>query len=155
MQCLTRRSHHVEDIVLRRVRRDVQSVEVKICHLHARMSETIFFRLSGELILIFHIQSASRLHANYRRCVVILIAKSGFARDRIRCRHEHDWRTCLWKFRDYSVLRGCGTGKQPSVCQPPDCSYREYLQNLHSESYRLVSGTATAQMWDFAMPPPG
>jgi len=117
------------------------------------MSETIFFRLSGELILIFHIQNASRLHANYRRRVLALITKFGLAGGRIRRGREHNGRACLWQFRQYSVLSACRGDKQADACHPADRCYRDLLQNLHRKNYRLVSGTATAQAQDFVLPP--
>ena len=153
MQGLSGRGHHVEDIILRRVWRDVQTMKVKIRHLHTGMTETILFRLSGELVLIFHIQNTSRLHANHRGRVIALIAEFGFAGDRVRCGHERDRRPCLWQFRKYSILATCCGDKQSDACYPVECSYRELWRNLHEESYRLLSGIAMSQAQDFVMPP--
>src|SRR2546430_15967113 len=78
MQWLSRRSHHAQDIVLRCIGRDVQAMEVKVCHLHAWMTETVLGRLSGELILAFHGQRASLLPPKHRGRVVPAKAKFGF-----------------------------------------------------------------------------
>src|SRR5713226_5888720 len=145
MQRLSGRGHHIEDIVLRSIWRNVQTVEMKIGHLHAGMTETIFFRLGGELILVFHVQSTSRLDANDRWRVVALKAKFGFTGDWIRRRHERDRRACLWQFRDDSVLRTGRGDKQSDVCYPAKCVWQELLQHLHRKIYRLLSGTATAR----------
>ncbi len=153
MQCLSGRRYHVQDIVLRCIWRDVQAMEVKVCHLHAGMTETVLFRLSGKIILIFHVQSAARLHPNHRWRVVASKAKFGFAGDWIRCCFQCHRRACLWQFRKYSVLRTCCRDEQPDACRPAKCAYPELWQNLHRESYRLVTGIATVQAWDFVVPP--
>src|SRR5260370_14935628 len=103
---------------MRSIWRNVQTVEMKIGHLHAGMTETIFFRLGGELILVFHVQSTSRLDANDRWRVVALKAKFGFTGDWIRRRHERDRRACLWQFTAHSVLRTCRGGKQAGGFYP-------------------------------------
>src|SRR5438105_15736402 len=131
MQCLSRRSHHVQDIVLRCIWRDVQAMEVKVCHLHAWMTETVLFRLSGELILVFHIQSASRLHPNHRWRVVASKAKFGFAGDWIRYRLQRHRRACLRQFRKYSVLPTGLGDKQPDACYPARGAKREFWKHLH------------------------
>ena len=136
MQRLSGRGHHVQDIVLRRIWRNVQTVEMKIGHLHARMTEAILFRLSGELVLIFHIQNASRLHANHRGRVFALITKFGFAGDRIRRGCERYWRTRLWQFGNYSVLHTRSGEKQSDVCYPAKCAWHKFLKKLHRENYR-------------------
>ncbi len=153
MERLALRRHHVQDIVLRRIWRDVQSVKVKVGHVHARMTEAVFSRLGVELIFIFDVQNTSRLDADHGRRVVVLITKFGFAGDRVRCGHERDRRPCLWQFRKYSILATCCGDKQSDACYPVECSYRELWRNLHEESYRLLSGIATAQAQDFVMPP--
>ena len=128
-------------------------MEMKIGHLHTGMTETIFFRLDGEPILVFHVQNGSGLDADHGRRVVVLITKFGFAGGRVRCGHERDRRPCLWQFREYSILATCCGDKQSDVRYPVECSYRELWRNLHEESYRLLSGIATAQAQDFVMPP--
>ena len=138
MQCLSRRSHHVQDIVLRCIWRDVQAMEVKVCHLHAWMTETVLFRLSGELILVFHIQSASRLHPNHRWRVVASKAKFGFAGDWIRYRLQRHRRACLRQFRKYSVLPTGRGDKQPDACHPARCAEREFLKYLHTTFFPMV-----------------
>ncbi len=132
MQCLSGRRYHIQGIVLRRFWRNVQPVEVKICHLHAWMANALFSRLGGELIFIFHAQNASRLHPKHRRRVVALIPKLGFAGDWIRCGYERHRRGCLWQFRKYSILSAGGGDKQTDARYPPRGSYRELLQNSHT-----------------------
>ena len=131
MQRLTGRGHHTQDIILRRIWRHVQTVEVKICHLHARMSETILFRMSGELVLILHIQSASRLYPNYRWRVVPLITKFGFAGDWIRRGLKCHRRACLRQFRKYSALSISSSDEQSDACYAARGGDREF-KNLHS-----------------------
>lgn len=111
----------------------MQTVKVKIGHVHARMTEAIFFRLGGELILVFHIESGSGLDPNHRRRVFALVAKFRFAGGWVRCRHQRDRGVCLWQFREYSVLGARRGDKQSDVRYPAKCAWRELLQNLHRE----------------------
>jgi hypothetical protein len=117
------------------------------------MTETIFFRLGGEPILVFHVQNGSGLDPNHRRRVFALILKSRFTGDWVRHRHQRDRRFCLWQFREYLVLPTYGRNRQTDGYYPAKCAWREFLQNLHQESYRLLSGIAMAQAQDFVMPP--
>jgi hypothetical protein len=48
------------------------------------MTDAIFFRLGGELILVFHIQNGPGLDPNHRRRGVTSIAKFGFSSNEIR-----------------------------------------------------------------------
>src|SRR6266566_972184 len=109
----------------------MQPVEVKICHIHARMTEAIFSRLGGELILVFHVQSAPRLNPNHRRRVVASKAKFGFAGDWIRSCFQRHRRACLWQFRKYSVLPTGRGDKQPDACYPASGAEPEFLKHLH------------------------
>ena len=113
-----RRSHHVENIVLRRIWRDMQTMEVQIGHLHTAMTEAIFVRLGGEPILVFHVQNASRLDPNHRRGVFALILKSGFTGDWVRHRHQRHRRFCLWQFLKYSVVPTRGRNRQSNGYYP-------------------------------------
>ncbi len=130
MQCLTGRGDHIEDIVLWRIWRDVQPVEVKVRHLHARMTDAVFSRLSVQFILVFDIQNTSRLNPNYRRRVVAAISKFRFARDGIGCRKQRHRRACLWQFWKYSALASNRGDKQSDACHPAKCGDREF-KKLH------------------------
>src|SRR6266436_4656276 len=101
------------------------------------MSETILFRMSGELVLILHIQSASRLYPNYRWRVVALITKFGFAGDWIRCGLKCHRRACLRQFRKYSVLPR-GVGDKQTDAHPARDAERNSLKHLHKAFSLMV-----------------
>src|SRR5438552_7845980 len=102
------------------------------------MTETILFRLRGEIILVFHIQHASRLHPNHRWRVVASIAKFRFAGDRLRCCLQRDRRACLWQFRKHSVLPTGRGDKQPDACYPARGAECEFLKHLHKTFFPMV-----------------
>jgi hypothetical protein len=135
---------HVQDIVLRRIWRDMQTVKVKIRHLHARMTEAILFRLTSELVFILDVERATRPDADDRRCVIALIAKFRFTRGRIRSRDQHHRRVRLRQFRKYSVL-STRSRKQCDVRDPAKCVGHELLQDLHRKNYRQLASIATTQ----------
>ena len=125
---------------------------MQICHLHAGMPEAILFRLSGELIFVFHVERATRSHTNHRRRVVSLIPKFRFARDLIRCSDEFDRRGRLRKFGNHLALTVRRNNRQSHNCDPARCPKHHLLQNLHRENYPPVGGIATARARDFVMP---
>src|SRR6266567_1413363 len=109
----------------------MQPVEMKICHVHARMTDALFSRLGGELILVFHVQNAARLHPNHWWHVVASEAKLGFASDWTRCCLQRYRRACLRQFRKYSVLPTGRRDKQPDACYAARGAEPEFLKHLH------------------------
>src|ERR1700686_4730519 len=95
------------------------------------MTNAIFFRLGGELILVFHIQNAPRLHPNHRWRVIASKAKFGLAGDWIRFRLQRRRRAWLRKFRKYSALPTGRVDKQPDAGYPAGGAEREFLKHLH------------------------
>jgi hypothetical protein len=138
---------------LRCIWRDVQTVKVKICHLHTRVTDTILFRLRDELILIFHLQHSSRLNADQGRDVLISITKLGFARGRIGCRHQRHRGARFRQFRKDSVLPIDRSDKQSKASCRSKCVGCEMLQELHTRELALVPNIAMARARGFVMPP--
>ena len=106
-------------------------MEMKIGHLHARMTDAFFFRFGDKLVFVLDLQNTSRLYPNYRWRVVALITKFGFAGDWIRLGLKCHRRACLRQFRKYSALSISSSDEQSDACYAARGGDREF-KNLHS-----------------------